>query len=987
MRKNKNLFVILMILLLIISIFYNKQRYFENIWSGENKLENVFTAIKDVKDNYYIVTSSRSKIIKTAYDGTVLKEFYRSNDYDKNFYYVNDIDVDEDGYFYVLSTYFDELGSFIERESILKYSPDGEFEKKLYTKEYKEEDNVPLNGKIKNIKINDERIDFSFCKGNEIKLYGLNKETGVIIKEKKHIFFEADSYIYDIDIYPDFSKFIFTTKDGKVYMGDLEKQIHSTMYKEGEKLVIPCEVQISSKGKVYISDIGQGRIFCIDKKSVKDILNKEICEKKAYVDDFYEFKKFKINKEDHIIVCNNDKVIDFTLGKGLKIIDKWKISLGRSVFNIILWLQLIVLIYFMFIFIRKLYDKISMGNRKLVKQSVLIIIMLISTSSIVTNIVYENMASRYEENQYENLLTKLEIAKKSIHGNELEKLQSLNQYRSKDFIDLVNGLNKCITVNDDLDYSMYAGLYKVINQKVHIVTYNDADTDMFHPYNYDFKNSPFYEVYHKGEVYKAKEKDNDGEWMYVLGPVYNTKNEIVGIIEVGKDLLAYKEANKNMFKALFMKLLVIITILLFIFMEMIIFDHKVLDKKNQINISGREKNEVDVGVIRFVCFIMYMGIFMSSTFLVIYAKKLYEPLWGLPENIVIALPMVIETTLLAITSIVYGHIKHAYSMKMDMLFGCVVMIIGSIFTANISSSIGLIFSRGLFGIGFGLFLIAMRTYMLSTKDEEKKEAGIVAFSAGALAGINAGSVIGSMIVGKIGYAKVFYVISVVIVVGGGFIFKFIKNKFKYQQENEKKDISLLNFVMNKDVLTFFILEFLPSAICGMFLYFFFPIFIDEKGLTPEIVGRAFLLYGVCTIYLGPSLTKITSKYLGARKSIIVAALMLAGTMFIFAWNHSIWIAFMVVIMLGITDSFGLNHEMDYFSQLDPVQRLGESKSMGVYSLYESLGEALGPLVYGMIMTFSMQKGISILAIMLVVAILLFMMGSKNAVKTKEKIEG
>ena len=65
--------------------------------------------------------------------------------------------------------------------------------------------------------------------------------------------------------------------------------------------------------------------------------------------------------------------------------------------------------------------------------------------------------------------------------------------------------------------------------------------------------------------------------------------------------------------------------------------------------------------------------------------------------------------------------------------------------------------RVLVGMGMGLLMIAFRTFFLIEKDEGKKESGIIALTAGVIAGINVGSVSGGMLAARIGMRPVFFI--------------------------------------------------------------------------------------------------------------------------------------------------------------------------------------------------------------------------------------
>ncbi|WP_341878100.1 MFS transporter [Defluviitalea saccharophila] len=995
-KKSSRLIILAIMIIFAITSILNIDRYFENIFSEANEIEYVSVAESDSQGNYYAVAKSHTEVLKLSKDLNFVYRIESINNSKKGFNYANDIVIDDKDNIYVLSTYFDESSEFIQKEGIVRFNSKGEFEKELFMRQYNEEDAVALSGRIRTIDfLDDNTIGVAYIQGNNIASLKLNKDTAEMSDIKGFSFKDAELMVSDISIVPDFSSFYFTTKRGQIFKCDINTGDINEIYDGGanKKLFVPFEIKALGEDEIFIREAAQGKILKFKEDgSYEVVLDGDICRELGFEDDYYEFVGMKINPNNKAITfVNNSKIIQYNAEGHFNVISEWQYSPERRIINLFLWIQLVALGVLLLRILLWIVKTISKNNKKILRQSAIIVVMLVATSSIVTSYIYKNMQERDVESNYDILLTNLEIAKRVINGDKIKNIDTVEKYNSDEFLDVIKSLQETITVNGEIDYRMYSGVFILVDSTVYILTYQDMDIYAYYPLIHNYEESVYYDVFEKGEVYVGRIQDIEGDWQYVVGPIYDSQGDIVGVVEIGKDMLAYTQANRIMLKEILFNLLVIIIILLLLFVEVTIFDTKVVENKlSSSEKTEEEKVDMEVGSIRFVTVVVCLGIYMTSSFMPIYSQSMDAGLLNnLPSSIVTPLPMFTETLFLAITTIVFGHIKRNWKLKDTMAAGGIIMVLGSILTANSSTSLFLILSRALFGVGFGLFYVGMRTYTVFGKSEEEIEAQIAGFSAGMVGGVNCGGVIGSILVDNFGYKTVFYVMSVIILAGSILIYFLLSDRRKEssKKEEDTEPIKLSEFILNKSILAFYLLEFLPSAICGMFLMYFFPLFADSLGYSPLIVGRALLLYGLCTIYMGPMLTRLTSKYLGSRRSIILAPIIISIVMFVFAFNNqSIFIAFLVVIIIGLTDSFGLNQETDYFLSLDITKRYGESKSMGVYSLFECSGEAIGPMVYGIIMTLSMQRGLSLLATCLLLFIFIFSILSRQPKAAKDTVK-
>lgn len=93
--------------------------------------------------------------------------------------------------------------------------------------------------------------------------------------------------------------------------------------------------------------------------------------------------------------------------------------------------------------------------------------------------------------------------------------------------------------------------------------------------------------------------------------------------------------------------------------------------------------------------------------------------------------------------------------------------------------------------------------------------------------------------------------------------------------------------------------------------------------------------------------------------------------------------------LSFTISFAYTCQYTYFEQLPACRAFGEGSAMGIYSMFESLGQTLGPVVYGMALMQGQRTGIAVLSAAMAGLLVLFAltaMGKKTGRQRKRKEE-
>ena len=464
----------------------------------------------------------------------------------------------------------------------------------------------------------------------------------------------------------------------------------------------------------------------------------------------------------------------------------------------------------------------------------------------------------------------------------------------------------------------------------------------------------------------------DPQYLYTLTLNKDANSKLCNInVVLSKDYINQK------LKDIILDALTLLLTSFFLMLELVLFLIIFLKRKTQKLTVGNEKPKVDGNIIRTLAFLFFIANNIAVSFVPALMKDFYKPLWGLPENVVIALPTTMEMMGTIITTLIAGIIIDRKGWKYPFYIGLGVVGTGMLLCGLAGDQMMFILARFVIGIGYGLCWMAMRGFVAGLPDENSKATGFSSLSAGIYAGINCGCVIGGMLAERIGYSKVFLVGLVMMSFSGVFAITFMRDALpgglnKTVKVQKQKGQGAMKFFLNGEIASFFLLMIIPTSLFYMFLSYFFPLYAKGIGVSSANTSRAILVYGICIVYLGPILGKyLFSKY-NSKKIMFASNIILVAAMLVFALNGGYWFAVISLLLLGIGDSVGSPAQNSYFLSLEASQAQGTGKVLGFYSVIKKVGNMVGPMAFGWATAFGgMQQGVGIIGYFGVAALAIY----------------
>jgi MFS family permease len=417
------------------------------------------------------------------------------------------------------------------------------------------------------------------------------------------------------------------------------------------------------------------------------------------------------------------------------------------------------------------------------------------------------------------------------------------------------------------------------------------------------------------------------------------------------------------------------------FVELLILLFKFIEKQFA---DFELKPKHNYAIIRPAAFIFLFAAFISSSFLPLFAAKLYKPILGLSKDVVIGLPISAEMFFVGIAIIFAGILVDKKGWHVAFFTGIVFSTLGAFLSAIAGSVIQLIVYRGIMGFGYGLIWLSFQSYIVEHTDETQRARGLSYLVAGIFSGSICGAAVGGMLAERIGFGPVFLVGAAIILIAMLFVITFMRNYFgkpqRKMQEHEKGFglPLLLKFVFNKNMFLLLVCCSIPSALCFVgIMYYFTPLYLNGRGILPANIARAIMIYGLCMIYIGPLLSHFVDRT-DEKKQFIVLSGFIAGVgLLTFQVLEGFLATAIVIFMLSLSNCFGLPSRLVFAMSEKIVQQVGRGTALGIYHSLERTGQVLGPVVVAVAISLAGAKsGIVLIGAVYLLVTLFFIFGAR-----------
>lgn len=657
---------------------------------------------------------------------------------------------------------------------------------------------------------------------------------------------------------------------------------------------------------------------------------------------------YKIDTSDGSVKCNYQEEAEFT--------GFYKTVIVR----VLLFLCFIILLYFMRIFPGIIIKLVK--NESALRMAA-VVLAVITVSGFIASSLLSDERIKEDKRDIEEMKLFSDVILDYLDQNTLSKIKWEYDYMGSAYMKFRSTLDIPFMEAERLGKKYYYTFYTIKDGAVrYILDYSD-DVMCGEPCG-KINDNYIRDCYYNGTSYALKNRDSEGTWINILQPVKNSHGKIIAAIEIGTDLNFREQERSVKTRDTIINVFCSSAVVMMLIIE-VLFLITFYEKK--IHGTEKRKDATTSIPLRTVMTLAYLSAAMQDPFITMLASRVYNNELMIPREMATGLPLTAQFLMMAICSPLAGRLTERIGSKKILYAGLTADLLGFVVCTVFSGTyLGILFGNMLIGAGVGTLLVTSNVIAAKGETMEATADAFAGIMAGSMSGFTIGAGLSALIY-PLGGSRLSYFIAGVFMLPVVFLIRYSDNVVpdkKDEAENDDK-ISFAKFFFNPRVMGYFVFILVPFMTSISYREYFFPLYVMDKGMDEVRVGQVFLLCGLMVIYVGSYISSAIIKRFGTFWSVIIASVTMGINLLIFASRPSLVTAILGLVLLSVIISFAYTCQYTYFEQLPDSLMYGDGKAMGVYSVFENLGQTVGPMIYGALLLLGDRKGIGLFGIIMI----------------------
>lgn len=896
----------------------------------------------------YIIDQGKKTVLITDGQGKLLRSIDCGTDGDSEPYYASLVAEGADGSIYVADTRYAGQGTRISQERIFRYDANGENGVCIYLIDYETiEQEAPLQyGNILSLREENGALVFTRKTDNGLAVCQLDLASGRLQSAGYDL---PGQYISDADAEPGTLRPIFTNRLGQVCT--VTDGATEVLLDEGRTSWMLC----AEEGRIYYSDIAANAVLCYDLETGReeivleapDILyGVQTAGGRLYTTDYMGYYMLEDGEASYVDALTYSQPL-------------LRCALWAALF--LGGLLAVAVAYLL------LAPALHRPKSELFQRMAIVLGVSLCMGCLVGYITINQMVSNQKATVMEQLNLFCDILVENTDTEALANIDSLADYKGEDFNQVKEPLDALTRMGYENGMYYYYAIYSTDGEVIYTIMDFEETLPARYPV-YAYGEEGYTEVLAEGEsVEFGGDVSSYGSWAFVLKPIRDAAGTPIAIMEVGTNLDDLDSQIQELVKEVALTILSMAVVLLMIIVEIIFYaEHRERKRKN-LALPGLAAQFP----LRLLIFLAYLVDCMQDAFVSILANQLYTPILGIPQSVGAALPLSAQVFAAAVMAFLGGGLSRKAGVKKTLVGGFLLEITGCLLCGAGGTYFSLLGGKAVIGMGLGLIIVSLNAIAARGEDEAESAKAFTDISAGTLAGVTAGAGVGSIILSFGHYSMVYFAGAAILLIGLALSFSGRDYK-EVAVAKAKEEVGFFRFLFNRQVITFLLLMLLPFLMGLSFREYFFPIYAAELGMSETMIGRLYLICGLLVIYAGPQLTGKLIARLGGKWTVTLASALIIAAPLLYVAIPTLATTIVGVLLLSVAISFGYAAQSTYYSELPSVEHYGGGRAMGIYSLFENIGQTIGPMIYGLAMMLGYRSGLGIIGGAMLALLLLFL---------------
>ena len=351
--------------------------------------------------------------------------------------------------------------------------------------------------------------------------------------------------------------------------------------------------------------------------------------------------------------------------------------------------------------------------------------------------------------------------------------------------------------------------------------------------------------------------------------------------------------------------------------------------------------------IRLPVFIFFFAAELPRSFLPLFAKQVYQPLWGWPEGLVLALPMSGFMLTAVLLTPVAGKLVARFGSRSVFLMGLVPSAIGFVMIGLSTSLIDMTVWRCVNAAGLAMISMASLGYIADVTTDQTRAQGMASYLGAYVAAGVCGTAIGAIIAERIGFGPVFFLSAVAAVLSAVLVYAVLPAHSRTAHKRPTAKGHFREVLTNPSLMALQLLFALPIQVLTFgYMFFVAPFLLRDLGLTQSEIGRVIMTYYLAIILIGPVIARQADKLGRFQPFIIFGAVISGASSVILLYHANMWVTVASAVALGVSTAVGTPAAGGQLLKICAEQfpHVASGSIIGVYRIIERIGGAAGPLI-------------------------------------------
>jgi len=531
-----------------------KKRPFQN-----STMFDAPAAAKFEKDgNLYVIDSGSFRLVCMSPDSKI--HYTIEIDKFKEYTRIVDGTIDDAGnlYVYAIESEYDAL--LTKRDIIRKYDNQGNFVKDIISISYENDvyNNPRLFYQFGSFRCEDGILTFSQTLKDKVVLYSYDTYRDDLRALELREYSPGNAvfnFIVAQLILKDFDNYAYVLRDGDIYevvngaAPELRASFNWSIEGGG---IHPWFISYDSGGRLVFFDMGSNSIFRINNAGgvVYNETGLQRIVPKAYFEPLIEQGKLPMLNnfgfygntyagifDDVVWLYDGTKFSLYNGGLHLPAKEQFRITfiqialvLGIAAFFIGLY----------FLFIKILARYISL----FIKQTVVIIPLLIIAFVIVFSVTFNIMTEQQKERLYNDMIGLAILSSGMINGDDIDNIRTIKDFHSDEYQRLSVLVKEIVGYNaNPWNQAYYAAIYKG-DKFEYVVVISEEEWNLFR--TDAALEGEDYDILMSGKPIVATTELYNGKWTFANTPIYNSAGRITGKFEIGLDMTSHEISNAKL---------------------------------------------------------------------------------------------------------------------------------------------------------------------------------------------------------------------------------------------------------------------------------------------------------------------------------------------------------------------------------------------------------------------------------------------------------